>query len=230
MCFLSLPHLHCSLAEPLACELAPKIFGKTTWWKGKCVPQHRPVLPPISTRRRSLACQQIKSHAVWRVFMVFARQDSEHHLLSFAEPYYDCTVLPSCRALLSLLWFVTSSNATCHVVVDIVVINQLAVFPFAYAQDTQREISQFLLFPFSFPPPCVNISMPSSSWESWWLSKQQNKHVALLVSDSTCMLFSANMQDGLLHVLHNYYGASSPLSCPLLCGKQATLSGETWVT
>lgn len=87
-------------------------------------------------------------------------------------------------------------------------------------------VSTFFFFFLS----CVNISMPSSSWESWWLSKQQNKHVALLVSDSTCMLFSANMQDGLLHVLHNYYGASSPLSCPLLCGKQATLSGETWVT
>lgn len=108
MCFLSLPQLHYSLAEPLACELAPK-FRRDNLLEGQVVAAAPACF--ATNFRWSLACQQIKSHAVWRVFLLFARQDWEHHL-SFAQPYYDCTLQCCPPAVRCFLWFVSNANAT----------------------------------------------------------------------------------------------------------------------
>lgn len=62
-CAFSLPQLHYSLAEPLACELAPK-FRQDNLLEGQVVAAALARSPPITIRRWSLACQQIKSHAL----------------------------------------------------------------------------------------------------------------------------------------------------------------------
>ncbi len=108
MCFLSLPQLHYSLAEPLACELAPK-FRQDNLREGQVVAAAPACF--ATNFRWSLSCQQIKSHAVWRVFLLFARQDWEHHL-SFAPPYYDCTLQCCPPGVRCFLWFVINANDT----------------------------------------------------------------------------------------------------------------------
>lgn len=55
------------------------------------------------------------------------------------------------------------------------------------------------------------------------------EHVAYFSRWQQVDVFRLKLQDGVLHVFQDYYGASFFPSRPLPCGKQAILSGETWV-
>lgn len=145
-------------------------------------------------------------------------QNSEHHqLLSFAQPCYDCTVLPSCRAVLSVANAI-NANATCHVVDFVVII-------ICQFRDVQCLMwvwaSGLLLFPCQHQQAS---QLPhASSFQSSSDFCTINKHVTYFINDSMEMFLIWYV---LMHVYEHYYGASFTIPAPFCAGSMQHWAGK----
>lgn len=201
--------------------------------------------PPISSRRRSWACQQIKSHAVWRVVLSSLRSTSQSITFSHSQPHYDLQCSPPAA---HPLWF--SPRLQPPRLCTFIVLYPYTMQPPLTWLDVFSHESVVATFFFNPPPPpapCVNISIPKLpfSSSSFFFQKQWLFVCVCPPGWSTCCFFNQLAARDCALLLINIYIymvfiwrippaimalLSPPFSRPLLCGKQATQSGETWVT
>lgn len=99
MCFLARPHLHYSLAEPLACELAAN-FRQVNLLAAQVVAAAQPSISPlVLSRSWSLSCQQIEAMRCDVFSCSFAASPS----LFTAVLGLNCIAHLACGALFGLL-------------------------------------------------------------------------------------------------------------------------------